>query len=154
MQQLMHIHFSFLCRSTRINKKGLSPIVLRIIYREERKDLYTGLYCLKDDWDTEAGRVASYLKQAATINKNLELINHQALNRFDELKFTNNPFTLDDLVNMLKGKEEKPTLLIDYLNCRNKESNQKAGIDITHTTYEKYERILRFMIDFFRHPAL
>lgn len=148
MQQLLHIHFSFLCRSGRSNQKGQSPIVLRIIYREERRDVYTGLYCPKDDWDAEAGQVKSNGKQASTINKNLDMINHQALNRFDELKFTGNPFAIDELVNKLKGKEEKPTLLIDYLKSRNKEIKQRAGMDITHTTYEKYERSLRFMIDF------
>lgn len=148
MQQLMHIHFSFLCRSKRSNKKGESPIVLRIIYREERRDLYTGLYCVKDDWDVEAGCVKSNCKQGSTINRNLELINHQALNRYDELKFSGNSFTIDELVSKLKGREEKPTLLIDYLRTRNKELSQRAGVDITRTTYEKYERSLRFMIDF------
>ena len=148
MQQLMHIHFSFLCRSGRINEKGQSPIVLRIIYRYERRDLYTGLYCFKDDWDIELCRVYNNYNHAATINKNLELIYYQALSRFDELKYSGNPFTLDELVSKLKGKEEKPTLLIDYLKCRNKELSKRTGIDITHTTYEKYERSLRFVFDF------
>ena len=148
MQQQMHVHFSFLCRTTRTNKKGQSPIVLRIIYRAERRDLYTGLYCSQNDWDTETGRVDSKCRQAATINKNLELINHQAINRFDELKFTGNPFTLDELVNKLKGKEEKPTLLIEFLKTRNEELKLRAGVDIVQATYEKYERILRYMIDF------
>ncbi len=67
---------------------------------------------------------------------------------FDELKFADNPFTIDELVARLKGKEEKPTLLIEYLKNRNKELSQKVGLDITHTTYEKYERSHRYMIDF------
>lgn len=148
MQQLMHIHFSFLCRTGRSNKNGESPIVLRIIYRQERKDLYTGLYCLKEVWDTEAGKVSYSCKTAPTINQNLDMICHQAVNRFDELKFSGKPFTLDDLVNKLKGKEEKPTLLIEHLKARNKELSQRSGVDITQTTYEKYERSLRYMIDF------
>jgi Arm DNA-binding domain len=57
MQRLLHIHFSFLCRSKRSNEKGQSPIVLRIIYRHERRDVYTGLYCSKDDWNAEADQV-------------------------------------------------------------------------------------------------
>lgn len=145
MQQLMHIHFSFLFRSKRSNSKGESPIVLRIIYREERRDLYTGLYCVKEDWDAAPGTIRNPSKQASTINRNLELINHQALNRFYELKFSGNLFTIDELVDKLKGREEKPTLLIDYLRSRNKELLLRAGVDIIQTTYEKYERSLRFM---------
>jgi len=88
------------------------------------------------------------LQTAATINKNLELINHQALNRLDELKFSTQPFTIDELVNKLKGKEERPMLLIEYLKASNKEFKLRARVDITDATYEKYERSLRFVIDF------
>jgi site-specific recombinase XerD len=147
MQQLMHIHLSFLCRAGRSNNKGQSPIVLRIIYREERRDLYTGLYCLKDDWDTEACKVRYTCQQASAINTNLELINHKALQAFDELRFAG-PFTIDELANKLKGKDEKPTQIIEYLKSRNKELKLRTGVDITATTYEKYERSLRYMIDF------
>jgi integrase len=100
------------------------------------------------DWDAEGGIVKNTCKQSATINRNLELIRHQALNRFDELKFSGNPFTIDEFVDKLKEREGKPTLLIEYLRNRNKELSQRAGVDITHTTYEKYQRSLRFMIDF------
>jgi site-specific recombinase XerD len=147
MQQLMHIHLRFLCRTARSNNKGQSPVVLRIIYREERRDIYTGLYCPKDDWDIEAGKVRSTNKKASVINTNLELINHKALQVFDELKFAGH-FTIDELVNKLKGKDEKPAQVIEYLKDRNKELKLRIGVDITASTYEKYERSLRYMIDF------
>jgi len=146
--ELLQIHFSFLCRAGRSNKKGQSPIVLRVIYRNERRDLYTGLYCQKEDWDTTNGKVFNNCKQATTLNKNLELINYKAMQVFDELKFSNAPFTIDELTGKLKGKEERPLLLIEYLTSRNEELKRKAGIDITHTTYEKYERSKRYIIDF------
>src|SRR6478736_2430273 len=102
MLELLHVHFSFLCRSWRSNKKSQSPIVLRIVYREERRDIYTGLYCNSKDWDSGAGLVSLKAKKAETINKNLELINYQALQVFDQLKFSRTPFTIDELVDKLK----------------------------------------------------
>jgi hypothetical protein len=36
--ELLNIRFNFLCRSTHTNVDGHSPIVLRVIYRNERKD--------------------------------------------------------------------------------------------------------------------
>lgn len=145
---MMYIHFSFLCRNGRSNSKGQSPIVLRVIYRQERKDFYTGLYCDKHHWNAEAGMVISSYKPAVTINQNLEQIRYKAQQALDELKYSGNVFTIDDLANKIKGKEEKPSLLIDYLKFRNKELSLKAGVDITNATYEKYERILRYMIEF------
>ena len=38
MQKIMQVHFNFLCRQDRANKKGESPVVLRIIFRRERRD--------------------------------------------------------------------------------------------------------------------
>lgn len=145
---MMNIHFSFFCRSGRSNSKGYSPIVLRIIYRQERRDLYTGLYCNKEHWEVDAGLVSRVYKPAVTINQNLEQIRYKAMQALDELKFSKEVFTIDDLANKIKGKEEKPDRLIDYLKTRNKELHKKAGVDITHATYEKYERILRYMIEF------
>ncbi len=82
------------------------------------------------------------------INKNLELISYKAMQALDQLKFSGSPFTIDELAASVKGKEEKPTLLIDFLTIRNKEFKKKAGLDITHTIYEKYERSQRYTIDF------
>lgn len=148
MQKLIHVHFNFLCRSGRGNKMGQFPIVLRIIYRNERRDIYTGLYCNLEHWDTSHGKVSNHCKQVTTINKNLELINYKAMQVFDELKFSGIPFTIDELAKKIKGKDEKPVLLIEYLTTRNKELKLKAGVDITYTTYEKYERSKRYIIDF------
>jgi hypothetical protein len=63
------------------------------------------------------------------------------LNRFDELKFSGNPFSIDELVDKLKGREEKSTLRLNIYELGIK-SKPRAGVDITHATYEKYERSL------------
>ena len=79
MVELLNVHFSFLCRSWRVNKKAQSQIVLRIVYRDKRRDVYTGLYCPGKEWHNDIGKVDFQSKPAATINKNLQLINYQAM---------------------------------------------------------------------------
>ena len=78
---------------------------MRIIYRQERRDIYTGLYCKTEDWDTPNGKVFSHCKQATTLNKNLELINYKSMQVFDELNFSGFPFTIDELIRKIKGKK-------------------------------------------------
>lgn len=146
----MHVHFSFLCRTWKVNKKAQSPVVLRIVYRDESRIFYTGLYCNRKEWNNDIGKVDFQSKQAATINRNLELINYQAMQDLDQLKFSGIPFTIDELVSRLKGKEERPTLMIEYLNGRCNELCKKLGIDISPTTFEKYERSSRFVIHFLK----
>jgi site-specific recombinase XerD len=144
----MQIHLNFLCRQNRLNKRGDSPIILRIIYRHERRDLYTGLYTRIEDWDAQNGMMKTSLKKCHSLNKNLDMIRYRAIEVFEELKFTGVPFTMDELARKIKGDEEKPTTLAEYLDGRREEIKQRVYIDITPTTYEKYERVLRFVLDF------
>lgn len=146
--ELLNIRFSFLCRTTRTNAEGKHPIVLRIVYRSERRDLFTGLHCAKDDWDSQACRLKKGNRQFIPINQNLDLIIHKAHNVFEQLKFSGQTFTLDELVDKLKGKEERPALLIDYLQDANEKLKCRLNVDITKPTYEKYVRSANHMLRF------
>lgn len=148
MVSLLNVHFSFLCRTGRSNKKGESPIVFRVIYRDQRRDLYSGLYCNSRDWNAQFERVGPKNNQAETINQNLEKIKFNAIQLFDQLKLAGLPFTLDDLISRLKGNEDRPILLTEYLQSRAKEITKKAGLDITKATLEKYTRSCRFVEQF------
>jgi site-specific recombinase XerD len=148
MQKIMQVHFNFLCRQDRANKKGESPVILRIIYRRERRDLYTGLYCSPLAWDADQGMMYAKSKKCILFNQNLDLIRYKTIQLFDEMKFSGIPFTMEDLVQKIKGNEEKPILLTAFLESRKEELQQRVLIDITPTTYEKYERVMRFALDF------
>jgi integrase len=148
MQKIMQVHFNFLCRQDRANKKGESPVVLRIIFRRERRDIYTGLYCSPLEWDADQGMMYAKSKKCILFNQNLDLIRYKTIQLFDEMKFSGIPFTMEDLVQKIKGNEEKPILLTVFLESRKEELQQRVLIDITPTTYEKYERVMRFALDF------
>jgi site-specific recombinase XerD len=89
-------------------------------------------------------------RKSSPFNKNLELIRYKAIQVFDEMKFSGIPFTLDELVSKIKGDEERPILLAEFLELRKTEIKERVFIDITPTTYEKYERVLRFVLDFIK----
>lgn len=146
----MQVHFNFLLRQNRVNKLGESPIVLRIIFRGERRDLYTGLYCKIQEWDSYSGMMNPLSKKSISINKNLDIIKFKAIQFFDELKFRAVPFTIEELVNRIKGHEEKPVLLAEYLDKRKMDLKKRILFEISSATYEKYERVLRFTLEFIK----
>src|SRR6202521_1074800 len=148
MQELLNIRFSYLCRRTRENEAGKSPIVLRVIFRGERRDIFTGLYCFKGNWDRENIKVRKDENKATSINENLELIVRKATHAFDELKFSGNSFTIGDLVDKIKGKENRPALLIDFLEEGNSKMLKRVGTEILKITYLKYRTTLAYMKDF------
>ena len=48
----LDINLLFFCRVTYKYKNGENPIVLRITYRRERRDIMTGLSCPASNWDS------------------------------------------------------------------------------------------------------
>jgi integrase len=146
--ELLNIRFLFMCRSTHTNGDGYSPIVLRVIYRGERKDIFTGLYCDKRDWDPTTQKVFFAGKDITGINKNLDLIIRKAHDCFEELKFSGLSFSIDELIDKIKDKEQTPTLLLEYITGCNEKIKLRVDVDITKSTYIKYKTCLKHMEDF------
>jgi site-specific recombinase XerD len=146
--EFLDIRFRFWCRSAHRNAQGQSPIILRVHYGGQRRDLFTGLYCLQDDWDPTGCCVIRKVKTSPTINRNLQAIAYAAQSAFDALKYKAAGFTIDDLVAKFKGKEAKPVLLIDFLQDSLIRFKKRVGVEITRTTFLKYRRSLQHLQEF------
>lgn len=140
MLELLNIRISFLCRRTYKNDDDKYPIVMRIVYRCERRDIFTGLYCGKKEWDKKHNRLYRLDKYSNAVNENLDLIQRKTFETFEHLKYNAVIFTIDELVDKIKGKDEKPTLLNDYLEEEKTRLKKRLGVDITPATYDKYKR--------------
>jgi len=86
MTHLLDAHFSFFCRKTHKNKDGKNPIVLGVSLRGGRQDIFTGLCCQKEHWDSFNKLVSRNDKEAVKKNRNLELILRRAHQTFDSMK--------------------------------------------------------------------
>jgi site-specific recombinase XerD len=146
--ELLNIRFSFFCRSSHENEQGKNPIVLRISFRGERKDIFTGLYCIKEHWDSPSGLVLKADKTYRTINENLKVILQKATLAFDGLKFFGVPFTIHELVAKIKGDESKPVLLLEYLELALERGKEREGVDISKATFFKYRRSIEHVKEF------
>lgn len=146
--QLMDIKYLFFCRTSFSNKAGLSPIVLRITYRRERADIFTGLYCNPDFWNSDAQRVLGNGKTAATTNANLDDIAHRCRERFEAMKYSGRNFTLDEYVMKIKGGDESPETILNYMALKISELEARVGVDITNATLQKYFRCIKHIGEF------
>ena len=122
--------------------------VLRINFRNQRKDVFTGLSCLSEDWDKSSGTVLRSDKGAKAINNNLDLIRRKATHVFDQMRYSGEFFTIDELVDKIKGKEQKPQLLIDFMEEVNKKMLKRVGVEITKATYYKYKRTVVYIREY------
>jgi site-specific recombinase XerD len=141
MLELLNIRFSFLCRTTHKNNEGKQPIVFRITFRGERRDLFTGLYCEKEEWNNKVGRLHRVNKLSSATNDNLDLIQRKAFEQFDGLRQKGELFSIDELVDHIKARGgERPQLLMDYLETEKNKLKNRLRVDITPATYDKYRR--------------
>jgi len=103
MIELLNIRFSFFLRSDRKNELAEHTVVFRITYRNTGRDLFTGLCCSPVSWDGNNGLMTGLSKSAIAFDKNLDLIVQKANEVFQELRYAGPDFTMDELVNKIKG---------------------------------------------------
>jgi site-specific recombinase XerD len=153
MNQLssMDIHFSFLCRSSHRYKNGQHPIVLRVMYRGQRKDVFTGLTCLLEHWNHEHKLVHKKCKSSTEINRQIQQILFDANQVFMQMKYAGDEFTIDELIDAMKGKTPPPQTISEYIEMMRKEIDERVSLDITRSTFNKYNRSMRYFIEFLQH---
>lgn len=142
------IYFSFMSKQSRTYENGESPIVFRVIYRAQRKDVFTGLSCPPEMWLKKERMVSLKHPSASTINHQLHKILSNAEHHFNKLKFLGEEFTLDDLINELKGNTAPPQTLQDYISLKEKELLERKGVDISIPTWYKYKRTIKYLEDY------
>lgn len=149
-KQSLDIRITFFLRGTYQNEQNQNPIVLRIAYRGERRDVFTGLYAFKKTWNASESRMYGLSREATLVNQHLERIQYNVREHFDKLRFSDDVFTIDDLISLTKGKEPPPQTIMEYAKLRMEEFKERIGIDISITTYYKYRRTATYLSDYLR----
>lgn len=147
-QHLLDINFNFFCRASHTYKNGENPIAIRISYRGERRDILTGLTCPKQHWIAGASSINPKAKNASFINKELMNIMYKVKERFNELKYSKVDFTIDELIDKIRGKEAPPQTLMEYVDKTIIDYKERIGMDLALSTYYKYRRTARYLNDF------
>jgi site-specific recombinase XerD len=148
IMESLDIRFSFFLRSSYKNSNAENPIVFRIKFRYQTRDIFTGIYCPKTDWDSDTCRILKSHKKAIELNRNLDKILRKAGDAFDQLRFSGVPFSIDELVDKIKGKEARPELLMEFMEEGNKRMKRRVGVEITKATYYKYKKSAEYVQEY------
>ena len=142
------IHFTFMLKGSKILSDGMSPIVFRALFRAQRKDVFTGMSCPPDFWMKSEKMVNLCYPGAKEMNQQLHKILAHAEQTFQKLKFQGEEFTLDELIDQIKGKTPPPENISDYIDITLKDVQKRVGIDLAKTTYFRYQRIVKYLNDY------
>ena len=146
--KMLDLGISFILRSSYQFTNDEHPIVLRLKYRGSKKDVNVGLSVKADHWMSGSGCVSSKSKRATTINTQLQEMAFRVRNTFEKLKMTHGDFSLDELVDRIKGNETPPETLMEYVDNKIKEFGQRVDVDLAMSTYYKYKRTARYLSEF------
>ena len=138
----------FHLRRTFTYDNGEHPIIMRVNYHQFRKDIFTGLSCRSEDWNPEHNQVHPVCDESVAINEELVLIKEKSKERYLELKESKKPFTVEQLIDCIKGKEPAPQSIMEYMDIKLKELEESVELDMQVTTFYKYRRVKRYLEEF------
>jgi len=146
--QLSGFSIHFILRSSFKLKTGENPIVLKLCYLGERKEINTGLSVAATHWISRAGLVDHRCKAANTIKQKLYSIRQNVETIFLRMKQDLGDFRLSELVERMKGKQEPPQSIVEYLDLKMDEIRKRTGTDLAVTTYYKYNRTATYLKEY------
>ena len=148
----LKLNIRFILISTRLNKSGLIPLRCRVTYKKQRKEISTGLFVNPDYWDSKKQKLLDSSEQEEYINMQLSLIKNKINKAFLMLQIQEEPFTVNDIYNIFKGKSlEKDMGIIEVYDLHNERIKRLIGKEIVLVTYQKYLESENHLKDFIRH---
>lgn len=141
----------FVISATRINKKGLVPIICRITYLKKRKPISTGLFINPDYWNSKKQKALPPSKENDFINTQLSLISQKINKAFLMLQVQEMEFDVDDIYLLYTGESTKKNKsFLELLEWHNTKMEKLVGIEYAPRYYQKWKGMHLLMKDFIR----
>jgi len=94
----------FVISGTRINKKGLVPVICRITYSGERKPFSTGLFVNPKSWFSDKQQAKPPNEENNYINTQISLIKNKINQAYLFLQVQQDSFDVEDIYLQYKGE--------------------------------------------------
>lgn len=140
---------NFIARKARVNKEGLTPIVLRITMNGQRTEIYTNRYVAPENWNASKGQSKGTSKKDKELNRYLETIRTKICEIHNQLVMNDEMITPDVLKRAYLGKLEKPKMLCEAfreVNVKMREKFERG--DICQSTVLRWERCVKYLEEF------
>ena len=132
----------FFLRKAKGYIKGEIPIVLRITVNNVRKEISTNYSCEPDRWNNQAQRVKGTTEKIRTINAYLDSLERKVHEARLKILDTDKPVSVDAIMQILTGQEEKSIMLLDVFRDHNSKMSALEDIEYSPGTVERYATTL------------
>lgn len=126
------------------------PIYLRLTVGGERRELAVQQYCEPERWNKYAQRSKGNNEAAKTLNAFLDAIDRNVQTSRLKLIETKQHVSVDAVVNLLNGQEEKPRMLLEVFKQHNEKMAALENIEFAPATVKRYDTTFSHTKDFIR----
>jgi hypothetical protein len=141
----------FIVKQSRVDKKGNTPVFLRVTVNRLRSEISINLKVKAENWNVVAGRSLGDSREDQEVNFRLDTIRMRIMQIYREMEFDHVEITAKKIIDQYLGRDEKPTImLLDVFREHNERCHKLAGKDMAPATVERYETSLKHTANFIR----
>jgi len=133
------MHISFQLKKSKTNKKGLTPINLRITIDGKRAEISTHRSIFQNNWDNAIGRPIGNYEEIIILNNYLDSLKSKVQRQYNIFESLGMEITAETIKNKLTGKAEDEHTLIEAFTYHNEQFKLKVGSDFSEYTYRHYK---------------
>ncbi len=132
----------FYLKNAKTNKKGLTPIYLRITVNGRRFEIATNRFVEKSKWSVATKKMKGNSEEARSINEYLQLLNANVFEAQKALILENKEITFETLRNRIMGIDEHNYSIIEVFVQHNEKMKSLIGTDYSDSTHKRFETTL------------
>ncbi|MCD8173878.1 MAG: site-specific integrase [Alistipes sp.] len=140
----------FNIRKDKVKKNGKVPINCRISIDGESSQFSIKLEVDPNIWDVNLGGAKGRTAEAVMVNRVLDHVRTQLINQYHELSKYGDKITAAMLREAFLGFEIESHTLLSYFAEFNDRHEKLIGIDITQSTFNKYDLTYRRLKEFLK----
>lgn len=141
----------FVLSKSKMNMKGLCPLICRITYNNKRKEFSTGFLVSEDEWNAKSQVITSKTAYAKNVNTHLNKMYRDVLSTYSEVVIDNTIFSVQDIYNAYMGTSKKGILyVVEYFDDYLLKIKRLVGKDMEESTWKKFENALMHLKSFIK----
>lgn len=140
----------FLARWEIKKENGRVPLCVRITVDGEKVKFSLKADVSEKIWDPKSGRASGQTKEALQLNRYLDSVKRQLITHYHSLSEANEVVTAAMLRDAFLGHDVKNNTLLAVFEEFNNRQEKLIGIDITQSTFNKYDLTFRRLQEFLK----
>jgi len=133
------IYLRFYIKKSKLNKKGLTPILMRVTMDGKRSEINIGRSVDAEKWNTKTEKMMGRSVEANEVNDFIEIMRQKVKNVQKSFIEKNEPLYLSKFVKRFKGEEKDMSkMILEVFKEHNEQMDRLSDKSISKSTAKRY----------------